>query len=317
MPRMSRRTVLVHDRPGRMKLALRRGRRLFVPTIALASGVGLVFGAWTLVHSWMPGGAAHGTIASPSERLGRLSAALGWRVQQVVVEGRVHAPEPLLRAALGVSPGDPALGISLPAARARIETISWIERASVSRRLPGIIRVAVAERQPYAVWQSQGRLRLIDHSGRVLAEDNLAEFQSLPLVVGAGAAEHAAELLDALAKSPPLQARTLAAVRVGERRWNLHMQNGIDVLLPEGHEAAALDRLAAFQDSHDLLGRPLAVIDLRLPDRVILRPQPARPLPAEGTGPEPGPEGATQPGGSTDASGLPRIGSGAGSRHAI
>ena len=69
----------------------------------------------------------------------------------------------------------------------------------------------------------------------------------------------------------------MAAVRVGDRRWNLHMQNGVDVLLPEGHEAVALQRLATLQEGHDLLGRPLQVIDLRLPDRLVVRPQPPAP----------------------------------------
>ena len=68
-------------------------------------------------------------------------------------------------------------------------------------------------------------------------------------------------------------ARMVAAVRVGERRWNLQLRSGIDVLLPEGHEAAALDRLAALQQDHALLDRPLEVIDMRLPDRLVLRPR--------------------------------------------
>ena len=65
----------------------------------------------------------------------------------------------------------------------------------------------------------------------------------------------------------------VAAVRVGERRWNLRLNNGADVMLPEGHEVAALDRLMQLQQQHALLDRPLAAIDLRLPDRLVLRPR--------------------------------------------
>jgi cell division protein FtsQ len=137
--------------------------------------------------------------------------------------------------------------------------------------------VDLAERAPYAIWQHQGRFRLIDRAGKVLAEQNFDKFQFLPLVVGAGAPEHAAELLDALAKYPAVQAKVVAAVRVGGRRWNLRMQNGMDVLLPEGHAPAALARLMSLQSSHDLLDRPLQVIDMRLPDRLVLRPRPDQP----------------------------------------
>ncbi len=62
-----------------------------------------------------------------------------------------------------------------------------------------------------------------------------------------------------------------AAVRVGERRWNLRLSNGADVLLPEGEEVAALDRLLQLQQDHAVLDRPLQAIDLRLPDRLVLR----------------------------------------------
>ena len=67
--------------------------------------------------------------------------------------------------------------------------------------------------------------------------------------------------------------KVVASVRVGERRWNLRMSNGSDVMLPEGHEVAALDRLMQLQQQHDVLDRPLAAIDMRLPDRLVFRPK--------------------------------------------
>jgi cell division protein FtsQ len=93
-------------------------------------------------------------------------------------------------------------------------------------------------------------------------------------VVGLGAPQAAAPLIDALAAQPTLQGRVVAAVRVGERRWNLRMNNGMDVLLPEGAEAQALAKLVELQASHALLDRPLQALDLRLPDRLVVRPLP-------------------------------------------
>jgi cell division protein FtsQ len=59
---------------------------------------------------------------------------------------------------------------------------------------------------------------------------------------------------------------------VAERRWNLQLRGGMSVMLPEGHEAVAIDRLMTLQQDHALLDRPLEVVDLRLPDRLVLRP---------------------------------------------
>jgi cell division protein FtsQ len=66
-----------------------------------------------------------------------------------------------------------------------------------------------------------------------------------------------------------------AAVRVGERRWNLQLKNGITVMLPEGHEQVALKRLHDLQTSQTLLDRPLVFIDMRLPDRLAVRVKPS------------------------------------------
>ncbi len=98
-------------------------------------------------------------------------------------------------------------------------------------------------------------------------------FRKLPQIVGAGAPAAAAELLDALTERPLLAEKVSASVRVGERRWNLRLTNGIDVYLPEGHVAVALDKLIQLQHEHAVLDRPLAVIDLRLPDRLVMRPR--------------------------------------------
>ena len=113
---------------------------------------------------------------------------------------------------------------------------------------------------------------LIDRAGQVVTGQDVAAFKDLPLVVGAGAPAASAELIDALTQRPALQARVVAAVRVGERRWNLRLRGGVDVLLPEEAEPAALDRLMSLQTSVALLDRSIRTVDLRLLDRLVISP---------------------------------------------
>jgi cell division protein FtsQ len=271
MPRVARSPrTSVNDRPGRLKLLLRRQKRLLRPAGWVAFAAIVVLLAVSVLHSAAPGG----TLATLRERFGGATAFAGLRVTDVVIEGRANTPEPLLRAAIGVSKGDPILGFSVEQARQRIETLTWVEHATVERRLPGTVQVFLQERRPFAIWQSQGKFVLIDRAGQTVANQNVTEFRNLPLVVGAGAPAAAAELLDALIDRPDLQKRVTAAVRVGERRWNLRLNNGADVMLPEGHEVQALDRLMQLQQAHALLDRPLAAIDMRLGDRLVVRPRP-------------------------------------------
>ncbi len=261
----------VNDRPSGLRLALRRQRRLLRPAgyIAAVSLVGVLLTG--ILHSAAPRGT--GTLSNVRERLGAATAASGLRVTDVVIEGRANTPESLLRAAIGVSKGDPILGFSLEETRARIETIPWVERATVERRLPGTVIVNLQERRPFAVWQSQKKYVLVDRTGQVVTDQDVAQFPKLPLIVGRGAPTAAAVLLDALRERPALAEKVEASVRVGERRWNLHMINQTDVLLPEGHEVEALNRLTQLQQQHAVLDRPLAAIDMRLPDRLVFRPR--------------------------------------------
>jgi len=258
----------INDRPGRWKMLFRRHRRILRPAGWGVLGLVLVAVCVGLLRS------GEGTLTTMRDRLGAATALFGFRVQNVTIEGRANTPEPLLRAALGITTGAPILGFSVAAARARVETLAWVEHATVERRLPRTIVVNLQERRPFAIWQSGGKLALIDRDGQVVADQNVAQYGSLPLVVGPGAAAAAATLLDALSERPALQSHVTAAVRIGERRWNLRTDGGTDVMLPEGAEVAALDRLLALQQDHALLDRPLAAIDMRLPDRLVVRPQP-------------------------------------------
>jgi cell division protein FtsQ len=273
MPRVKRAPRnSVNDRPAKWRLLLRRHKRLLRPAACGAVALMLGMTAYGMLRP-APGG----TLSTVRERIGGVLAAAGLRVTNIVIQGRANTPEPLLRAAIGVSKGDPILSFSVEDARKRIEELSWVEHATVERRLPGTMVGNLKARRPFAIWQNQGRFVLIDRDGQVVADQDVANFRKLPLIVGPGAPAAAAPLLDALTAHPALQARVTAAVRVGERRWNLRMDSGADVMLPEGHETVALDRLMQLQQDHVILDRPLVAIDMRLPDRLVLRPRPEPP----------------------------------------
>jgi cell division protein FtsQ len=72
--------------------------------------------------------------------------------------------------------------------------------------------------------------------------------------------------------------RVKAAFRSGGRRWNLRMDNGIDVRLPEIEAFVAWDRLAKYEAQHNILGRDIGSIDLRLPDRVVVKVRYDKPI---------------------------------------
>lgn len=263
----------VNDRPSGWRLLLRRQRRLLRPAAWIAGGLAICILSLIVWRSASSHTGPGGSLVTMRERLGAVAAASGLQVTEIVIEGRANTPEPVLRAAIGVTKGDPILGFSLEETKVHIEMIPWVEHATVERRLPGTLVINLQERRPFAIWQNQGKFVLVDRAGQVVANQDVAQFRHLPLIVGQGAPVAAATLLDALRDRPALAEKVSASVRVGERRWNLRMTNGTDVMLPEGHEVVALDRLVQLQQDRSVLDRPLAVIDMRLPDRLVFRPK--------------------------------------------
>jgi cell division protein FtsQ len=267
------------DRPSRLRLWVKRRRGLAKPAALGLLGLGALAVVGTGLYLADPAGRMQALV----ENAAQFGEAAGLEVREVVVEGRVNTPRELIRAAVGVERGDPMLGFSPAEARDRLMTIAWVENADVERHLPGTILVRLTERTPFAIWQNQGRFAIIDRQGRVVTSETLDAFGPLPLVVGTGAETQGAALHDLLLAHRPILERTQAMVRVGERRWNLKLHNGTDVLLPEGHEAPALNRLAEMHARSALLDRPIVAIDMRLPDRMVLRQHP----PAEAQQPAP------------------------------
>ena len=268
-------------RPSALSAWLRRQRRLLRGAglgVLVLAGLGL--GAFGLARLDPEARARDAAMA-----LVHLARDHGLVVEEIRVEGREFTPREALLTAIGTVPGDPILEFDPAAARARLLEIAWVQGAHVERRLPATILVRLEERRAFAIWQHEGRYFVIDRAGTDMATDRFEAFGPLPFVVGAGANTAAAALVDTLRNFPAITDRVASAVRVSERRWNLKLRNGAEVLLPEGHEAAALERLATLQAQERLLDRPLAVLDMRLPDRLVLRlpeeAQPPAPAPAQ------------------------------------
>lgn len=282
----------VKDRPRRWALLLRRQKGRLRALAVLAAFAAIVFGLSAIVRATDPAS----SLVGVRERLGAIAGVAGLSVRHIVIRGRRNTPEPLLRAALGITPGEPILAFSLAAARARIESLAWVRSAVVERRLPDTVLVVLTEKRPFALWQHDARFSVIDRDGDTVTERDVRAYRGLPLVVGPGAPAGAAELFDTLAELPGIGRRVAAAVRVGERRWNLVLKDGTTVELPDDHAPVALARLAAFDAKYALLDRPLAVVDMRLGDRLVLRPWPAPGQPgaasAPGTPPSPEAPGA-------------------------
>ena len=237
-----------------------------VVVLAVLTGAGVW---WSLTWDGLASG-----MAKAKWNLIARTAQLGFRVEDILVVGRLETPRKELLKAVRLSRGAPILAFDIEAARRRVERLPWIRSATVERMLPDTILMNVEERQPLALWQHQGQFALIDHDGEVILRDGLERFADLVVVVGEEAPVHTATLLETLGNEPELLPLVEAAVWVGGRRWNIRLAGDIDVRLPEKNAKRAWTRLAEYERAHRVLERDVQVLDLRLPDRLIVRKAP-------------------------------------------
>lgn len=214
------------------------------------------------------------------------SARLGFRVDEILVVGRQETKRADLLKAVTLARGAPILAFDINAARRRVEALPWVRQASIERMLPNTVLLNVEERQPLAVWQHKGNFALIDHEGEVILRKGIERYADLVIVVGKEAPIHAASLLETLGNEPELMGLVKAAVWVGGRRWNLRLAGDIDVRLPEKNARGAWSRLAEYERVHQVLERDVQVLDLRLPDRLIIKKVPSTKTPVKTDGQE-------------------------------
>ena len=260
-------------RPSVYRLASRRAFKW--AAIALTGG-GVVAAAIWFVQP--------GTLASVGDDIhaGFVSATAraGMTVQQIEASGTERASAAAIRTAVSVQIGTPIFEVDLAAVRDRVQAIGWVDGATVKRRLPSTLHVQIVERTPVAFWQRNRQLVMVDRAGVEIAAESVSQFAHLPVIVGDGALRHMPTLLDAMAADPALSQRVRSAIWIGGRRWTLHFDSGLEAKLPESEIGAAWARLVREIGDHRLLEQPIAVVDLRLPDRTILRARPPEP-PAE------------------------------------
>lgn len=272
----SRKSIQVNAPRRRARPLWRRRKVLFsVAAAVLAAILGV---GWWLVDS--------GRLALATNHLRQemiaLSAKGGLTVQEVLVTGRSNASRDSILGALRLARGEPMLAFDPHEAKVRIEALPWVKHATVLRRLPDAVMVRLQERNAVALWQNHGKFHLIDDRGEVIHVDTLELYSDLLVVVGEDAPRYASELLHVLGSQIGLMGRVRSAVRVGGRRWNLRLDNDIDVRLPEIDVSAAWARLAEYERTYDILARDISVLDLRLPDRLIVRRNPNSLTPAKG-----------------------------------
>lgn len=232
----------------------------------------IVAGALVLTGVLATGARADRIGASIGRGVDGMAVGMGLKLEKVFIEGESAEAAAAIQRAVQLNADQAMTSIDLDAVRQRVEGVGWVKSARVVRLLPNTLIVHVVEHDRLAIWQAGGRNMVIDSHGQVIRGADAGRYPNLPLVVGKGAEQAAAEVLPLIAQRPRLMARLEALVRVDERRWDLRLKDGSLIQLPATDQDAALIQLDALDQRERLLELGFARIDLRTPSEVAVRP---------------------------------------------
>lgn len=255
-------------RIGRMwrSPGFRRFATVYTPLLAIAGALG-----WAGMQAeWRDL-----ALAKYEETRAEISALDEFAIKRIEVRGASGEVEGHIRAILFDQIGASSMQADAAAIREKVAEIGWVASAKVRLEAPETLLITVEERVARAIWRRDGALSLIDAEGAVISSLSARdERPDLPVVAGAGAERAVAEARAILTEAGALGDRVRGLIRVGERRWDMVLDQGPKIMLPARGAVDAVAYLAIIQGRDDVLGKDLAAVDLRLMKRPTLRLNP-------------------------------------------
>jgi cell division protein FtsQ len=258
-------------RPSRSGLLLRSLQRLVWPPRGLGSIAALSLFVAVGATGFVMGGHLDRLRAEQGSVADMLARAAGFGINEIVITGNKELSRAEVVALSGLSGRDSVAFLDVGAVRDTLKREALIADADVRKLLPDKLAINITERQPFALWQLDGAVKVIAVDGTVIDDLRDERFTRLPFVVGPGANLRVQEYAALLEAVPDIRAQVRAGMLIAERRWTLKLKNGVDVKLPEENTADALRKLAFLNKTDRVLSKDIILVDLRVPGRVAFR----------------------------------------------
>ncbi len=246
-----------------LRPSMRPFRRFGMPVIALA----------TLVSLWaVDEGRRESAVAFLSELRNEVGERPELIVRMMIVEGASPELAASIRKSLSIEFPVSPFNLRLADLTEKVQALDAVAHASLQVRSRGVLVVEVDERVPVAVWRSDDSVVLLDKTGyRVATVPSRVSRPDLPLVAGLGADAAIPEVLQLYYIARPIRDRLRGFIRVGERRWDVVLDRGQSIKLPETQAVTALKKVVELDVAQDLLERDISVVDFRNSQRPVLR----------------------------------------------
>lgn len=159
--------------------------------------------------------------------------------------------------------------VNIESLREKIIKLKWVKSVIITRILPNKISINIVEYKPFAVWQNKGFFKLINQEGVIITSISNPIFD-LPLIIGESAPKYITELFLELNEQPETIKNFKVASNYRGRRWDIILDSGTIIKLPEKGIKEALSKVLSLEDKDKIFSMAIKIIDLRVDDRLFL-----------------------------------------------
>ena len=178
-----------------------------------------------------------------------------------------------IRSLMGLDLPISSYNVNLHELQSKIESMNAVKNVDLYIA-ENIIYIQVQPREPAIYWLNTNGLELLDSDGvsMGIVESGRPNLD-LPLIAGDGASIAIDEAFFIYSISNSFSDEILGLVRIGERRWDIILKNGRKIMLPADELTKVYKNLIMENKVKKLLSVNFSLLDLRNPNRMMIRRQ--------------------------------------------
>lgn len=194
-------------------------------------------------------------------------------VNFIKIKGANQALVNEIRSLMGLDLPISSYNVNLHELQSKIELMNAVKNVDLYIA-ENIIYIQVQPREPAIYWLNTNGLELLDPDGvsMGIVESGRPNLD-LPLIAGAGASIAIDEAFFIYSISNSFSDEILGLVRIGERRWDIILKNGRKIMLPADELTKVYKNLIMENKVKKLLSVNFSLLDLRNPNRMMIRRQ--------------------------------------------
>ena len=147
-----------------------------------------------------------------------------------------------------------------------------IKKFIITKTSSSSIEIKIQEKNIIGLAKIKNNDYLIDEFNNLIEVEITPNLFHLPIFIGKNSNKHASILLNLISKSD-INLNYISFSLVDERRWNINLNNGVKILLPESKILDTLKLLKKIDSQYDLLKGNFIEIDLRINGKYFLKPK--------------------------------------------